>query len=274
MKAETQESGVLTAILAETAERMAARAPERSEWERLAARAQPAPSLRRALSGSSVALIAEVKRRSPSSGAIRADADAVQLARLYADAGASGISVLTEERHFGGCLEDLMQVSRAVGLPTLRKDFIIDPIQVYEARMVGAAAILLIVRALSDEQLGSLAALARHIGLETLVEVHGADELQRAVAVRPDMIGVNARDLDTLVLDPSLAGALLPMVPPGIAAVAESGLKSRLDVERVAGCGADAALVGTAVAGAGDPAVALRELVGVSRNPGVRPVER
>jgi indole-3-glycerol phosphate synthase len=265
MKAETQESGVLTAILAETAERMAARAPERPEWERLAARAQPAPSLRRALSGGTVGVIAEVKRRSPSAGEIRAGADAVQLARLYAEAGASGISVLTEERRFGGSLEDLMQVARAVGLPTLRKDFILDPIQVYEARMVGASAILLIVRALSDERLGELAALAGQIGLETLVEVHSAAELARAVLVRPDMIGVNARDLDTLVLDTSLAATLLPMVPAGMLAVAESGLKTRLDVERVAGFGAAAVLVGTAVAGAPDPREALAGLVGVEK---------
>ena len=265
MKAETQESGVLTAILAETAARMSARSLERPEWERLAARAQPAPSLRRALSHDVVGVIAEVKRRSPSAGEIRAGADAVALARCYAEAGAAGISVVTEERHFGGSLEDLMHVARAVGLPTLRKDFIIDAIQVYEARMVGAAAILLIVRALTDEQLGGLAALARQIGLETLVEVHSAAELERAVAVRPDMIGVNARDLDTLVLDPSLAASLLPKVPSGLLAVAESGLQSRGDVERVAGFGADAVLIGSAVAGAVDPTEALRGLVGVDR---------
>jgi indole-3-glycerol phosphate synthase len=266
MKAETQQSGVLTAILAETAERMAARAPERPEWERLAARAQPAPSLRQALSGPLVGVIAEVKRRSPSAGDIRAGADAVQLARLYADAGAQGISVVTEERHFGGSLEDLMQVARAVGLPTLRKDFILDPIQVYEARMVGASAILLIVRALTDEQLGALATLSRQIGLETLVEVHSAAELARAVAVLPDMIGVNGRDLDTLVLDTSLAATLLPLVPAGILAVAESGLKMRGDVERVAGFGAAAVLVGAAVAGATDPGEAVRGLVGVPKS--------
>ena len=265
MKAETQESGVLTAILAETAERMAGRAAERGEWQRLAARAQPAPSLRRALSVGTVGVIAEVKRRSPSAGEIRSGADAVELARRFAEAGACGISVLTEERRFGGSLEDLMQVARTVGLPTLRKDFIIDPIQVYEARMVGAAAILLIVRALTDERLGELAALAREIGLETLVEVHSAAELGRAVAVRPDMIGVNARDLDTLVMDTSIAALLLPGVPAGMLAVAESGLRTRDDVERVASLGADAVLVGTAVAGAADPAGALRGLVGVAR---------
>lgn len=266
MKAETQESGVLTAILAETAERMAARAPERPEWERLAARAQPAPSLRRALTGATVGVIAEVKRRSPSAGDIRAGADAVQLARLYADAGAAGISVLTEAQRFGGSLEDLMHVAREVGLPTLRKDFIIDPIQVYEARMVGAAAILLIVRALTDERLGVLTTLAREIGLETMIEVHSAAELARAIAVRPDLIGVNARDLDTLVIDTGIVSSLLPTIPASIITVAESGLKTKQDVERVAGLGADAVLVGTAVAGAGDPAEALRGLVGVHKS--------
>jgi len=265
MKAETQESGVLTAILAETAERMSARALERPEWERLAARAQPAPSLCQALAGPVVGVIAEVKRRSPSAGEIRAGADAAHLAHLYAGAGARGISVVTEAQRFGGSLEDLMHVARAVGLPTLRKDFIIDPIQVYEARMVGAAAILLIVRALTDGQLTGLSTLARQVGLETLVEVHSEAELERAVALRPDMIGVNARDLDTLVMDPWLVAALLPKVPPDIVAVAESGLKTREDVERVASLGADAVLVGTAVAGAEDPGEALKALVGVPK---------
>jgi indole-3-glycerol phosphate synthase len=265
MKAEAQESGVLTAILKETEARLSTRSLERSEWERQAARAQPAPSFVTALGGAQVAVIGEVKRRSPSAGVISEDADAVALARRYADAGAAAISVLTEPTRFGGSIEDLLRVARQVGLPTLRKDFIIDPIQVYEARAVGAAAILLIVRALSDERLQELAALARGIGLATLVEVHNEAELARAVAVNPSAIGVNARDLETLVIDPAVVDALLPAVPPGIPAVAESGLKLRADVERVAARGADAVLVGTAIAGAADPTVAARDLTGVVR---------
>jgi len=265
MKAEAQASLVLTAILAETQARMAARAPEQGEWERLAARAQPAPPFASALRGDSVALIAEVKRRSPSSGAIRENADAMALARQYVEAGAAAISVLTEAQHFGGSLEDLMQVARSVRVPTLRKDFVVDPIQVFEARAAGASAVLLIARALTDEQLQSLSALARQIGLEPLIEVHALNELARALAAEPAAIGVNARDLETLVVDPYVVGKVLPAVPAGIPAVAESGLKVRADVERVATTGADAVLVGTALAGAQDPAAAVKALLGVKR---------
>ena len=265
MKAEAQEPGVLSAILAETTARMAERAPETGEWERLAARAQPAPPFAAALKRATVAVIAEVKRKSPSAGAIREGADAIELARTYAEAGAAALSVLTEPNHFGGSLEDLMQVARSVRLPTLRKDFIVDPIQVYEAKAAGASAILLIVRALSDEKLQSLAALARNIGLDTLVEVHAPNELPRALSAEPSVIGVNARDLETLVVDPAGVAAVLAAVPPGIPAVAESGLKTRADVERAAGQGADAVLVGTALAGASDPGAALKELMGVTR---------
>ncbi len=265
MKAEVQETGVLSAILQETRGRMGARSLERTEWERLAARAQPAPSFFEALGGATVALIGEVKRRSPSAGAINEDADAVALARRYADAGASAISVLTEERRFGGSLDDLQKVSRILGLPTLRKDFIVDPIQVLEARAVGAAAVLLIVRALTEDELRSLAELAHRIGLATLVEVHGESELKAALAIKPTAIGVNARDLETLAMDALLVPALLPKIPGGIRAVAESGLRERADVERVAAAGADAVLVGTALAGAGDPGAAVRGLLGVAR---------
>ena len=210
-------------------------------------------------------VIAEFKRRSPSRGIIREDLHPVYVAQGYEIAGAAALSILTEEEFFAGSLDDLQQARQATLLPTLRKDFIIDPIQVYEARMVGAAAILLIVRALTDGQLTGLSTLARQVGLETLVEVHSEAELERAVALRPDMIGVNARDLDTLVMDPWLVAALLPKVPPDIVAVAESGLKTREDVERVASLGADAVLVGTAVAGAEDPGEALKALVGVPK---------
>ena len=265
MKAEAQEPGVLTAILAETRARLSGRQLERPEWERQAARAQPVKPFAAALTAEAVAVIGEVKRRSPSSGAIREQADAVELARAYADAGAAAISVLTEPERFGGSIEDLLRVARQVGLPTLRKDFIVDPIQVYEARAVGAAAVLLIVRALDDALLTSLSELAHGLGLATLVEVHNESELARALAVRPSMIGVNARDLETLAITPGVVDQLLPMVPAGLPAVAESGIRTRSDVERVAAAGADAILVGTAVAGSGDPGGALRELVGVTR---------
>jgi len=210
-------------------------------------------------------LIAEAKRRSPSSGAIREDTPAVMLAEAYAWGGAAAISVLTEPHRFGGSLDDLFEVSTKLDLPTLCKDFIIDPVQLYEARSAGAAAVLLIVRALTAPQLGTLASLARGMGLETLVEVHSAAELEIALGCGPTAIGVNARDLETLAMDPSLHETLLPRIPAGVVAVAESGLRTREDVERVAGFGADAVLVGTAVAKAERPGDAVRALTGVRK---------
>jgi indole-3-glycerol phosphate synthase len=266
MKAEPQAAGVLEGILAETATRIASRRGERPAWERRAAATRPPPDFAAALrGGASVSVIAEIKRRSPSAGAIREACDPVALARSYAEAGAAAVSVLTEAAHFGGSLDDLARVAAATAVPVLRKDFIIDPLQVYEARAAGAAAVLLIVRALPPDRLDSLARLAHEIGLATLVEVHGRGELAAALRVHPTAVGVNARDLDTLAIRPELAAALLPLVPGDVVAVAESGLSSREDVTRVAACGADAVLVGTAVAGAADPAAAVRALVGVAR---------
>jgi indole-3-glycerol phosphate synthase len=265
MKAEAQASGILGAILAETAARLRGRSGERADWERRAARAKAPPRFAERLCGAEVSVIAEVKRRSPSAGAIREGADAVALAKSYAAAGASAISVLTEEGRFGGSLEDLEAVAREIPLPVLRKDFIIDPLQVYEARAVGASAILLIVRALSAERLEELARLAGEIGLDALVEVHGGHELARALAVHAPAVGVNARDLETLAMNSAQAEKLLPAVPPGTVAVAESGLATRADVERAARAGADAVLVGSAAAGASDPGAVIESMVGVRR---------
>jgi indole-3-glycerol phosphate synthase len=265
MKAEAQAAGILGAILAETEARLKGRSGERAEWERRAARAKAPPAFAARLAGAEVGVIAEVKRRSPSAGPIREGADAALLAKIYAQAGASAVSVLTEEGRFGGSLEDLERVARGVRLPVLRKDFIIDPLQVYEARAAGASAILLIVRALSAERLIELARLASEIGLDALVEVHGPHEMARALAVHPPAVGVNARDLETLAMDAAQAEKLLPAVPPGTVAVAESGLATRADVERAARAGADAVLVGSAAAGAADPGAVIRAMVGVPR---------
>lgn len=267
MKAETQAGGVLSAILASTRLRVALLAGSRASLERAAAQAPPGRPFAAALRGpgGGVAIIAEVKKRSPSAGAIREGADAADLAGRYAGAGAAAVSVLTEPERFAGSLDDLARVAAAVRVPVLRKDFLIDPIQLYEARAAGASAVLLIVRALGAERLGAMAALARRIGLEVLVEAHTGAELAAALAVGPDAVGINARDLESLAVDRAAAEALVPRVPPGTVAVAESGLSSRADVERVAACGADAVLVGTALAGAGDPGAALRALTGVPR---------
>jgi indole-3-glycerol phosphate synthase len=265
MKAETQASAFLSTMVRTQRARLAARVGERAGWERRAAAAPPAPSFAAALGGPAVAVIAEVKRRSPSAGAIRSGADAALLARSYAAAGAAAISVLTEPEHFGGSLDDLAGVAAAVSVPVLRKDFVVDPLQLCEARALGASAVLLIVRALDDAELETLAADARALGLDTLVEVHDRPELERALALRPTAIGVNARDLESLEMDPTRHASLLPLIPAGFPAVAESGLATRADVERVASAGADAVLAGTALAGAADPAAAVRALVGVAR---------
>ncbi len=264
MKAESQASGVLGAILAETAERLGGRHGELAAWERRAAEAPEPPPFAAALRGRSVAVIAELKRRSPSAGALRADADARTRAGAYLAAGAAAVSVLTEPLRFGGSLEDLEQVA-ALGRPALRKDFIISELQLLEARAAGASAALLIVRALGPDRLRDLVAAADGIGVEALVEVHSEAELETALATGARIVGVNARDLETLEMDGGLAGRLLPRVPADVIAVAESGLAGRDDVALVAAAGADAVLVGSALMRAADPSALVRELAGVAR---------
>ena len=258
-------SPALTGILATTRDRVARLRPLRAELERAAAHAGQVPGWLAPPPQREVAVVAEIKRRSPSAGAIAPALDPAAHARAYADGGAAALSVLTDERHFGGSLADLETVRRAVDLPVLRKDFIIDPVQVFETRAAGASAVLLIVRILGEETLHELAALAADLGLTRLVEVHASGELERAVAVSPECIGVNARDLDTFSLHVEATGRVLRRVPGSAVAVAESGIRERRDVERVAGEGADAILVGTALAGAPDPAAAVRGLIGVRR---------
>jgi len=209
--------------------------------------------------------MAEVKRRSPSAGAIREDLDPVAHARAYARGGAVSISVLTDELHFGGSLDDLAQVASAVPVPVLRKDFILDELQLYEARAAGASAVLLIVRALTSDGLRVLARAARDQGLGVLVEVHSASELELALGVDPTAVGVNSRDLATFTVDLERAEELVALVPGGVPVIAESGIATRADVERMAAAGADLVLVGTSVAGNADPERAVRELTGVRR---------
>jgi indole-3-glycerol phosphate synthase len=179
--------------------------------------------------------------------------------------GADAISVLTEGPHFGGSLDDLAAVRRAVPVPVLCKDFIVDPLQLYESRAAGASAVLLIARVLDHPRLEELSAGARALGLARLVEVHALDELDRVLALAPEAVGVNARDLVTFVVRPEGAAPVLAAIPDGVLAIAESGIATRADVERVAAWGADAILVGTALAGSADPRAAVRALVGVSR---------
>ena len=254
----------LDAILAVTRTRVAALQGSARELERRAAAAPPARPFPGAL-GTTVGVVAEVKRRSPSQGAIRADLDPVAHARAYVRGGAVAVSVLTDEAHFGGSLDDLAAVAGAVPVPVLRKDFILDELQLLEARAAGASAVLLIVRALPPDRLAALARAARRQGLATLVEVHGDAELAPALAAEPTAIGVNARDLATFAVDLQMAERVLAQVPPGLPAVAESGIEGRSDVERLAAAGADLVLVGTSVARTTDPAGAVGALCGVRR---------
>jgi indole-3-glycerol phosphate synthase len=212
-----------------------------------------------------VALVAEVKRRSPSRGLIAPGLDPVAQAAAYERGGAAAISVLTDGPHFGGSLEDLRRVAEVVSRPVLRKDFILDERQVLEARAAGASAVLLLVRALPAARLRALLRLATDLGLEGLVEAHGAGELGAALDSGARVVGINSRDLDTFVIDTERAWPLLARIPADRVAVAESGLATRADVERAAEAGADAVLVGTALSASAAPAELARALAAVPR---------
>ncbi len=208
------------------------------------------------------AVIAEVKRASPSAGTIAAEADATATARAYADAGAACVSVLTERRHFAGSLADLKAVREAIDLPLLRKDFLVDAGQLLEARAHGADAVLLIVACLDDHALRDLLAGATELGLGVLLETHGDDDLERALATDAHVIGVNARDLETLEVDPGRARRQLARMPADRIAVLESGIRTRADVVSAVEAGASAILVGETLMRAGDPRRTLRMLIG------------
>lgn len=204
-------------------------------------------------------VIAEIKRASPSRGAMADIPEPAALARLYEFGGASAVSVLTEERRFGGSLADLEAVRAAVDIPVLRKDFISDTYQVFEARAAGADLVLLIVAALDDSQLSELYALITELGMTALVETHSAEEVDRAIALGADLIGVNARDLSTFELDRELFPTLVDRFPAGVIKVAESAVRSAQDVAHYRRAGADVVLVGEALVTGGDPVAALRE---------------
>ncbi len=218
-----------------------------------------------------VSLIAEVKRASPSRGVLKADLDPVSQARAYTGAGAAAVSVLTDEKYFHGSLDDLVSVRAAVLAPVLRKEFILDEYQLWESRSAGADAVLLIVAALDRATLGDLIQAARGIGLGTLVEVHTAQELERALGLGAPVVGVNNRDLQTLetTLAPSLS--LLPLIPPGPVAVSESGITTGADVERVVAAGAHAVLVGEGLVRANDVEAKVRELLLIPPHPPLSP---
>lgn len=263
----TPPSGTLGGLVAAAYTRAAAQAHESHDWHTRAAAAPVVPSFREALRRPTVAVIAELKRRSPSKGMINPDLDPTSRARSYVDAGASALSVLTEPDRFGGSTADLSAVAAAVSVPVLRKDFIVASVQLYEARARGASAALLIVRALPQEALVELHDIGSSIGLDLLVEVRDETELARAIDAGATIIGVNNRNLESLVIDPGTAGRIVPLIPRGIIAVAESGMASPADVAQAAHAGADAVLIGSYVSAATDPGAAVRSLTDI-------PVER
>jgi indole-3-glycerol phosphate synthase len=223
------------------------------------------PSFRAALRRQTVAIIAEVKRRSPSAGSIREDLDPGERAALYAAHGAAAISVLTDGPYFGGSMRDLEAAAERCPLPILRKDFILDEVQILEARAAGASAVLLIVRVLQPPRLKALLGYAADLDLDALVEVHTSDELSTALDSGAAIIGVNSRDLDTFEIDAEAAWEVVSRVPPDRVAVAESGMSGPRDVARVAEAGADAVLIGTALSAAASPEGLLLELSSVPR---------
>jgi len=208
--------------------------------------------------------VAEVKRRSPSAGSIREDLEPAERAALYAAHGAAAVSVLTDGPYFGGSIEDLHAAAQRCPVPVLRKDFILDRLQIIEARGAGAAAVLLIVRAL-ERHLKSMIECAAEVGIDALVEVHSSRELQAALDAGATIIGVNSRDLDSFKVDTEAAWKIVSQVPADLIAVAESGMATREDVVRAAAAGADAVLIGTALSAAAAPDLLLDQLIRVPR---------
>jgi indole-3-glycerol phosphate synthase len=219
---------------------------------------------------SEVRLLAEVKRRSPSAGDIRPGADPVEVARAYVEGGAAALSVLTDRDYFGGDLAFLRAVRGAVDVPVIRKDFLIHPVQVWEARAAGADAVLLIARILEQAMLEELHGLARELGMDVLVEAHTELELERALDAGATLVGVNNRDLDTFVTDLDLSLRLAPRVPAAITYVAESGIRTADDVDRLGAAGVDAILVGESLMRQADLRAAAAALAGRPRSAGAR----
>jgi indole-3-glycerol phosphate synthase len=253
--------GFLTDLTNERRRHLAARPLDEGALLARASARPPARDLVHALRVSSPALIAEVKRASPSAGEIDDAVDPVERASAYADGGAAAISVLTEQRHFHGSLADLQAVRVSVPVPVLRKDFLVHPAQVIEARAWGADAVLLITASLSDDELAAMLAVTHDLGMEALVETHADEELARAVDAGAGVIGVNARDLESLEVDVDRALARMRRVPGDRLAVFESGVRTRADVEAGVAAGASAVLVGEALMRAPDARAAARELV-------------
>lgn len=257
-------STVLDGILATTREDVERRRIDHPLSARHSGR--PADLFRDALAAPGLSIIAEHKRRSPSAGPIGHGADVAEIARAYERGGAAAISVLTEEHNFAGSLDDLRAARAATSIPILRKDFVIDSYQLLEAVDAGADAVLLIVAALGATRLRELHAEAVGFGLGVLVEVHDADELEVALALSPEVIGVNNRDLRDFSVDVERTLKLAPLVPDGTIVISESGLDSPESLQRLRDAGIDGALIGEALMRSVDPGAALRRLISRSTN--------
>jgi indole-3-glycerol phosphate synthase len=259
---------ILVGVLADLAARQA-----QTSLDELKARAARRPECRNpmpVLGGDSVAVIAEVKRSSPSKGSLATIPDPAALAADYESGGAAVISVLTEGRRFGGSLDDLVAVRRAVDVPVLRKDFIVSSYQLWEARVHGADLALLIVAALDQNALVSLVERAQSLGLTPLVECHSVEEVRRAADAGAPIIGVNARDLHSLEVNRGIFAELAPHIPDGIVRVAESGVRGPHDVIEYARAGADAVLVGESLVTGRDPRSAVADLVAAGAHPALK----
>jgi indole-3-glycerol phosphate synthase len=226
-----------------------------------AAAAAPPLDFHAALKRPGVSIISEIKRQSPAKGALRLDMDAPTMAATYAGAGASCISVLTDEKYFKGSDTDLMAVRQRVSVPVLRKDFVVSPYQVYEARAIGADAVLLIVLALQPDEIVELQKLANALGMAALVEVHSEAELKIALDCGSTLIGINNRDLTRMVTDVQTTAKLRPLVPCGITLVSESGIRTPEEIGWLRDLGVDAALIGESLVTAPDAGILLREML-------------
>jgi indole-3-glycerol phosphate synthase len=256
---------VLESIISGVREDEAKRKKSKEQLTQMLNEAPKVRSAHETLLRSKFSIIAEVKRSSPSKGDLAAIANPVELARTYAESGAAIVSVLTEERRFKGSLSDFQAVRSAIDIPMLRKDFIVSEYLVEESRAYGADLILLIVAALDDYQLKSFSEIATGLGMDVLVEVHDEIELERALAINPKIVGVNARNLKTLEVDQRSFERLLPKIPSGILRIAESGMSSKADVSHAIEFGADAILVGEALVRAENPKKLIDEFLSCMR---------
>lgn len=257
--------GTLGELVRAASVRAASLRERAAELGRAAIGAPPVRSLRSELQGSTVGIIAEIKRASPSLGPINPQLRASDQAAAYHRGGAFAVSVLTEPTLFGGSNDDIIAARSVSDIPVLKKDFHVEPVQLLEARALGCSAALVIVRAVRPSVLGELVEAGKQIGLELLVEVQNEAELDVALSLGAEIIGVNNRNLESLVVDLAAMDNLLPLIPRSCIAVAESGIETRADIERAGSHGADAVLIGSVLSGSANPEGTLRSLTAVKR---------